>query len=140
MCPVLVSGLERLLNKQPLKAGAIDKQIACQFTSAVELALSSPKAEGEIFLAADSEPISVADLVSAMREGLGRSPHLLRVPQGAVKRLMATFGKEAEWERLSGNFVIDAGKIRAIGWQPRVKTYEGIVAMMRAPNGTAPAT
>jgi UDP-glucose 4-epimerase len=103
--------------------------------SAVELALLSPKAEGEIFLAADAEPISVADIVTAMREGLGRSPHLLRVPQGAVKRLMATFGKEAEWERLSGNFVIDAGKLRAIGWEPRVKTYNGIVAMMRSPNG-----
>lgn len=128
----------------PLPFGGLDNRRSLlaleNLASAVELVLSSPKAEGEIFLAADTEPISVADLVSAMREGLGRSPHLLRVPQGAVKRLMATFGKEAEWERLSGNFVIDAGKLRAIGWEPRVKTYEGIVAMMRAPNGTAPAT
>jgi UDP-glucose 4-epimerase len=70
-----------------------------------------------------------------MREGLGRSPHLLRVPQGAVKRLMATFGKEAEWDRLSGNFIIDAAKLRGIGWDPRVNTYNGIAAMMREPNG-----
>ena len=73
----------------------------------------------------------------AMREGLGRPPHLLRVPTGAVKRLMATFGKEREWERLSGDFVIDAGKLRGIGWDPRVKTYDGIAAMMREPNGAA---
>jgi UDP-glucose 4-epimerase len=92
-----------------------------------------------MFLVADSEPISVAELVTAMREGLGRPPHLLRVPTGAVKRLMATFGKEAEWDRLSGNFVIDAGKLRAIGWDPRVKTYDGIAAMMREPNGAASA-
>ena len=57
-------------------------------------------------------------MVAAMREGLGRAPHLMRVPAGAVKRLMATFGKEAEWERLSGNFVIDAAKLRGIGWDP----------------------
>ena len=56
---------------------------------------------------------------------------------GGVKRLMATFGKEAEWERLSGNFVIDAAKLRGIGWDPRVKTREGIAAMMRSPNGGA---
>ena len=54
-----------------------------------------PRLEGETFLVADTEPISVADLVTAMREGLGRPPHLLRVPLGAVKRLMATFGKES---------------------------------------------
>ena len=72
-----------------------------------------------------------------MREGLGRRPHLVRVPLGAVKRLMATFGKEAEWERLSGNFVIDAAKLRGIGWDPRVKTRDGIATMMRAENGAA---
>ena len=70
-----------------------------------------------------------------MREGLGRSPHLVRVPAGAVKQLMKTFGKEADWERLSGNFVIDAGKLGSIGWHPSVKTYAGIAAMMRTPNG-----
>ena len=71
-------------------------------------------------------------MVAAMREGLGRPPHLVRVPERAVRRLMASFGKEAEWERLSGNFVIDAAKLQGIGWDPRVTTREGIVAMMRA--------
>jgi UDP-glucose 4-epimerase len=106
-------------------------------TLAIELALASDRARNETFLVADSEPISVAEMVTAMREGLGRAPHLIRVPLGGVKRLMATFGKEAEWERLSGNFVIDAAKLRAIGWTPRVKTAEGLAAMMRSPNGAA---
>jgi UDP-glucose 4-epimerase len=123
----------------PLPFGGLDNRRSllaiASLASAIELALTSPKAEGEIFLAADTEPISVADLVTAMREGLGRSPHLLRVPQGAVKRLMATFGKEAEWDRLSGNFIIDAAKLRGIGWDPRVNTYNGIAAMRREPNG-----
>ena len=127
----------------PLPFGGLDNRRSLlaidNLASAIELALVSPKAEGEMFLVADTEPISVADLVAAMREGLGRPPHLLRVPVGAVKRLMATFGKEREWERLSGDFVIDAGKLRAIGWDPRVKTYDGIAAMMRAPNGAASA-
>jgi UDP-glucose 4-epimerase len=105
--------------------------------AAIELVLTSRDAEGETFLVADAEPISVAEMVTAMREGLGRAPHLIRVPLGGVKRLMATFGKEAEWERLSGNFVIDAAKLRAIGWTPRVKTAEGLAAMMRSPNGAA---
>lgn len=123
----------------PLPFGDLDNRRSLlaleNLASAVRLVLTSREAQGEIFLVADTEPISVAELVAAMREGLGRAPHLMRVPLGAVKRLMATFGKETEWERLSGNFVIDAAKLRGIGWVPRIKTHEGIAAMMRAENG-----
>ncbi len=120
----------------PLPFGALDNRrslLALQnLATAVELVLTSPSAEGETYLVADQEPISVAELVTAMREGLGRSPHLVRVPTGAVKRLMKTFGKEADFERISGKFVIDTTKLRALGWEPRVKTRDGIVAMMRS--------
>jgi UDP-glucose 4-epimerase len=103
------------------------------------LALASERAANETFLVADSEPISVADLVAAMREGLHRPPHLVKAPLGGVKRLMRSLGREAEWERISGNFVIDASKLMGIGWHPSVSTRDGIVKMMRAENGaTAP--
>ena len=123
----------------PLPFGGLDNRRSLlaleNLADAVALVLASPQAEGATFLVADSEPISVAELVGAMREGLGRAPHLMRVPLGAVKRLMASFGKEADWDRLSGSFVIDAAKLRAIGWSPRIKTHEGIAAMMRTTNG-----
>jgi nucleoside-diphosphate-sugar epimerase len=123
----------------PLPFGALDNKRSLlaleNLAAAVDLALTSARAEGETFLVADPEPISVADLVTAMRAGLGRKPHLLRAPVGAVKRLMATFGKEAEWERLAGSFVINAAKLRGIGWMPRVQTPDGIARMMRATNG-----
>jgi nucleoside-diphosphate-sugar epimerase len=103
--------------------------------SAISLVLGAREAANETFLVADAEPISVADLVAAMREGLGRSPHLVKVPLGGVKRLMRSFGKEAEWERISGNFVVDASKLRGIGWRPAIATREGIARMMRSENG-----
>lgn len=102
------------------------------FIAAVSLVLGSERAKAETFLVADEEPISVADLVGAMREGLGRPPLLIGVPQGAVRRMMRTFGKEAEWERISGSFVIDPSKLMGIGWRPSISTHDGIVAMMRA--------
>lgn len=102
------------------------------FIAAVSLVLGAERAVNETFLVADAEPISVASLVGAMREGLGRPPLLVGVPQGAVKRMMRAFGKEAEWERISGSFVIDPSKLMAIGWRPSISTHDGIVAMMRA--------
>ena len=105
--------------------------------SAIALVLEAGEAANETFLAADAEPISVADLVAAMREGLGRSPHLVTMPLGAVKRLMRSLGKEAEWERISGSFVVDASKLMALGWRPLIATRDGIIKMMRSENGAA---
>jgi UDP-glucose 4-epimerase len=100
--------------------------------SAIALVLTSDKAANETFLVADAEPITVGDLVAALREGLGRPPHLIKVPARAMQRLLASFGKEADWERVSGSFVIDASKLMGIGWRPEIGTREGIVKMMRA--------
>ena len=94
-------------------------------------ARSSLKAEGEMFLVADTEPISVADLVTACAKGLA-APHLLRVPTGAVKRLMATFGKERVGAAV-GEFRHRRREAPRDRLGPRIKTYDGIAAMMRAP-------
>jgi UDP-glucose 4-epimerase len=125
--PLPFAGLD---NRRSLLA--LDNLLA-----AILLVLGAERAANETFLVADAEPISVADLVAAMREGLGRSPHLVKVPLGGVKRLMKSFGKEAEWERIAGNFVIDASKLMGIGWRPAISTHDGIVRMMRAENGAA---
>lgn len=119
-----------LINRRSLLA--LDNLVA-----AIVLALCAKEAANETFLVADAEPISVADLVAAMREGLGRSPHLVKMPLGAVMRLMKSFGKEADWERISGSFVIDAAKLMRIGWRPSISTHDGIVRMMRSENGSA---
>lgn len=97
---------------------------------AVKLALTADDARNETFLVADRDPISVAGLVTAMREGLGRQPHLVGMPLGAVKRIMKSFGREADWDRISGNFIIDSSKLQGIGWDPQVETREGIMTMM----------
>ena len=125
----------------PLPFAGLDNRrslVALQnLVAAITLVHRSERAARETFLVADAEPISVAGLVSAMREGLGRPPHLVGVPQGGVKRLMKSFGKEADWERISGNFVINPSKLMEIGWRPSIATHDGIVAMMRGEAGAS---
>ena len=120
----------------PLPFGGLENRRSLlaldNFASAVSLVLGAKQAENETYLVADAAPISIADLAAAMREGLGRAPHLLRIPQGAVKRILKTAGREAEWERLSGSFEISPAKLMGIGWRPAIATREGIIEMMQA--------
>jgi nucleoside-diphosphate-sugar epimerase len=123
----------------PLPFGGLDNKRSLlaidNLVTAVTHVLETEEAKNETFLVADTAPISVADLVGAMREGLGRPPHLVKVPQGAVKKMMKSFGREADWERVTGQFVVDVSKLLATGWKPHVETRAGIVRMMRAENG-----
>ncbi len=123
----------------PLPFGALDNKRSLlaidNLVTAVAHVLETEAAKNETFLVADEAPITVADLVGAMREGLGKPPHLVKVPSGAVKRLLKSFGREADWERVSGEFVVDVSKLLATGWQPHVETRAGIVRMMRMENG-----
>jgi nucleoside-diphosphate-sugar epimerase len=125
----------------PLPFGGLDNRRSLlaldNLVTAVSHVLEAEAAKNETFLVADEAPISVADLVAAMREGLGRPPHLVKVPEGAVKRLLKSFGREADWERVAGSFVVDVSKLMATGWTPQVETHAGIARMMRTENGAA---
>ncbi len=125
----------------PLPFGGLDNRRSLlaldNLITAIVHVLATEAAKNETFLVADAEPITVADLVGAMREGLGKPPHLVKVPSGAVKRILKSFGREADWERVSGQFVVDISKLLATGWTPQVETHAGIVQMMRAENGAA---
>ena len=125
----------------PLPFGGLENRRSLlaldNLVSAVALVVEAEAARNETFLVADKEPISVADLVAAMREGLGRPPHLVKMPLGGVKRLLKTVGREADWERIAGDFVVDASKLMAISWRPAVETRAGIISMMRSENGSA---
>jgi UDP-glucose 4-epimerase len=100
--------------------------------SAVAHVLRSEQTRNETYLVADAAPISVAGIVGAMREGLGRPPQLVKLPNGAIRRLMKSFGREADWERVCGTFEIDPSKLMATGWKPEIESAQGIRRMMRA--------
>jgi len=120
----------------PLPLGALQNRrslIAVQnLISAIEAVLVSKEAEGQAFLAADDNPLSIAEIVTVMRTALGRPAGIVNVPPGAIRRMLRMIGKEEEWERLTGSFVVDTSKLKAIGWSPSVETADGLTEMMRA--------
>jgi nucleoside-diphosphate-sugar epimerase len=106
----------------PLPFGSLTAQRSVlsiyNFNSAVEIALSSPRAMRETFIVSDPKPVTVADLITRHRVSMGRSPWLIPVPENWIKAALKATGQIAVWERIGQPLVAPPTKLLAIGWKP----------------------
>jgi nucleoside-diphosphate-sugar epimerase len=86
--------------------------------SAIAHVLASEAAEGRAFAVADTDTLTMADVIRALRRGYGRPGLLLPVPQASVAALLRRAGRGHLAERLTGDLVVDAAGLRDIGWTP----------------------
>jgi nucleoside-diphosphate-sugar epimerase len=99
---------------------------------AIHFSLRTPATMGETYVVADPEPVTLAELVAALRAGQGgRSPRLVPVPRSLVAAALKGLGKAELWDRIGGELVVNPGKLIRAGWQPLVQTSDGLAAMMR---------
>jgi nucleoside-diphosphate-sugar epimerase len=97
---------------------------------AIAHCLDSPATLDQIFIVADSEPISLVDMLTVMREATGRSPRLVSVLPSAVKGLIMIARRGALWDRIGRELVVSTAKLQNTGWRPQTGTKEGLRAMM----------
>jgi nucleoside-diphosphate-sugar epimerase len=106
----------------PLPFGALKARRSVlsieNFESAIETALTNPRARGETFIISDPTPVTVADLIARYRVGLGRSSWLIPVPESWLELSLKAIGQGAMWERLGCPLVASPAKFLAIGWNP----------------------
>lgn len=118
----------------PLPLGALPNRRSllgvANLGSAVAHAIETAIVKGA-YLVADPEPVTVAEIIAAMRAGLGRRRGLVAVPIGPVRLALAAIGRGDVWERLAGDLVVDTVRLRATGWQPVETTADGLAAMAR---------
>ncbi len=91
-------------------------------------------AEGPLrrpFLIADREPLSVSEMIAAIRAGLGREPGLLPVPEMLLNVASRLAGKREAFERLAGSLVADPTALINLGWQPPVAARDGLAGLAR---------
>jgi UDP-glucose 4-epimerase len=100
--------------------------------TAIHLALTEPGTMNETYVVADPAPLSVAEMVGALRAGLGRRPGLLPVPPQLLALALRTSGRSHLWERISGACIVDPAKLLAAGWRPATDTRAGLAAMAQA--------
>jgi UDP-glucose 4-epimerase len=100
--------------------------------AAIHLALMDPVTAGETYVVADPAPLTFAEIVGALRAGLGRRPGLLPIPSALIAAPLAAIGRRDLWDRLGGHSVIDPAKLLAAGWRPTTDTRAGLAAMVQA--------
>jgi UDP-glucose 4-epimerase len=108
-----LTGRRSLLSVRNL-ADAIDKVIA------------APGPLRRPFIVADPEPLTVPQMIAALRHGLGRRPGLFPVPLSLLAAIFRLTGREEVFRRLTGSLVADASALRRLGWVPRVASAEGL--------------
>ncbi len=99
--------------------------------AAVDHALTAPPAAGRTFLVADPEPVTVPEIITALRAGLGRGPGLFAVPNSWLAAAARLAGRGDAWERLAGDLVVDASALTATGWRPVESTRHALAAAVR---------
>lgn len=100
--------------------------------SAIRHALTQPSMQGETYIVADEDPVSLAEMITTMRNARNRKPGLFAVPPAFLSTALRLAGRGDLWTRIGGALIADAAKLRATGWHPAIETRKGIAAMAQA--------
>lgn len=87
----------------------------------VRICCVHPLAANETFMAADSEDVSTAELITRLGIALDRQARLFSVPPKLLLALATIAGKRAQAKKLLGNLQVDARRTRdRVGWKTDV--------------------
>jgi UDP-glucose 4-epimerase len=98
---------------------------------AIHLVLASRPAKGETYVVADPAPLTLREIVTALRAGEGRRPRLLPVPPALIAGAAKILGRTEEWQRVGGMLVADPAKLMNAGWSPATDTRLGLAELTR---------
>jgi nucleoside-diphosphate-sugar epimerase len=119
----------------PLPFGALSARRSllnlANFAAAIAFVLRRDGCAGETCVVADPSPLTFAEIVAALRHGIGRKPGLIAVPPALIRLGLTALGRGANWEQINGALVVDTGKLLAAGWRAERDTAGALAEMMR---------
>lgn len=102
---------------------------------AVAFALTESCPARRSYIVADPEPLSVAQMLVAMRAGLGRGPGLIPVPSSWLALAARLAGRAGAYERLANGLVASPAALISAGWRPSVETRAALARLAARPAG-----
>jgi nucleoside-diphosphate-sugar epimerase len=100
-------------------------------SAAIETVLTAREPLRRAFIAADVEALTVAQMIVAMRHGLGHRPNVFPLSPALLELLLRSAGKEEIYRRLSGSLVADPSALIGLGWKPPLTTEVGLRRLMQ---------
>ncbi len=88
--------------------------------------LAQPGPLSGSMLVADAAPVSLPEIITALRAGMGRRPGLVEIDERWIAALLRLAGRQGMLERLAGSLVVEPGRLMALGWRPALTTPEGL--------------
>jgi UDP-glucose 4-epimerase len=98
---------------------------------AINLLIQRDDIRNQVFLIADSTPVSLPEIISGLRHGMARPANLISIPPALLSGLFRMCRMSETWEKLAGNLVVSVDKLNSIGYSPIIATTPGLVAMTR---------
>ncbi|MBN8942094.1 MAG: sugar nucleotide-binding protein [Rhizobiales bacterium] len=99
--------------------------------SAAAFALTAPGAHGRLFHVDDGAPLTLPEMIAAMRRTLGRGPGLFSPPFG-LDRLLIRLAAPSLHDQLCRDFVLSSGALASTGWSPDEPSSAGLGRLVNA--------
>ncbi len=96
----------------------------------IQVCIEHPNAANQTFLVADQNSISTRELIQYLKQGMGKTPYFIYIPQPLMKLGAACIGKSKLYEQLFESLEVDASKAqKLLGWTAPLSTQQ---AMLKA--------
>lgn len=94
--------------------------------AAIDCVLFNPKAYGEIYIVANPEPLTAAEIIGRIRAEMKRSEGIFYAPLAPIKLALSIIGKRSMWDRVDGQLIVSPAKLMRLGWRPTEGLIERI--------------
>lgn len=119
----------------PLPLGALQGRRALlaldNLAAAIELVLRVPEPLRRLLIAADPQALTVAEMIAALRQGLGRRADVFWLPPRLVELALHIAGRRDAYPLLAGSLIADPSALLQLGWSPPVETQAALARLMQ---------
>ncbi|MDQ2084752.1 NAD-dependent epimerase/dehydratase family protein [Xanthobacteraceae bacterium Astr-EGSB] len=89
---------------------------------AVVFTLETAATIGGTYIVADAVPVTLVDIIAALRSAAGRPRRLFHLPAAVFRTAARLIGRSDLWDRLDGELIASPARLAAFGWRPEPDT------------------
>jgi nucleoside-diphosphate-sugar epimerase len=119
----------------PLPLGALHARRSLlaldNLVTAVDAVLAAPQPLRRPLIVADPDAVTIPQMITALRRGLGRRPGLVPIPPSLIEAVLRATGRTEIYERLAGALIADPSALTRLGWTPAISTPDALAALTR---------